>query len=102
MIQYYRQLIYEIGVLPAEKGKSIDNAHMNTNRKRGFKTTRVDHFKYRTRYFTDSGVIGSRKLVQENYQRFRNCFDTKKEKVPVSIKGLDGLFSLKRLANSIL
>jgi putative transposase len=43
-----------------------------------------------------------RKFVQENYQRFKGYFDTKKEKVPVSIKGLDGLFSLKRLANDVL
>ncbi len=97
----YRRFVYEIGVLPTEKGKSIDERHLEVNRKRGFQTTRMDRFKYRTRYFTDSGVIGSRKFVQENYQRFKGYFDTKKEKVPISIKGLDGLFSLKRLANNI-
>ena len=35
---------------------------------------------YRIRYFTDSGMIGSKKFVKEHYQRFKGYFDTKKEK----------------------
>jgi putative transposase len=101
-VQFYRQFVYEIGVLFTKKRKSINEQHLEANQKKEFKITRMDRFKFRTRYFTDSGVIGSKKFVQENYQRFKECFDTKKEKVPVSIKGLDRLFSLKRLANSIL
>jgi len=101
-IQSYRQFVYEIGVLPTEKGKSLAEHHLDTHQKKGFQITRVDYFKYRTRYFTDSGVIGSKKFVQDNFQRFKGYFDTKKEKVPVSINGLDGLYSLKRLATNIL
>jgi hypothetical protein len=62
----------------------------------------VDNFRYRTRYFTDSGVIGSKKFVKKNYQRFKDSFDTKKEKKPVPIKGLSDIYSLKRLASGIL
>jgi putative transposase len=62
----------------------------------------MDNFRYRTRYFTDSGVIGSKQFVKDKYQLFKEYFDTKKEKVPVPIKGLEGLFSLKRLASNIL
>jgi putative transposase len=101
-IQTYRQFVYESGVLPSPKGKSIDKKHLKDNQEKGHKITRLDIFRYRTRYFTDSGVIGSKKFVKKNYQRFKDNFETKKEKKPVPIKGLEGLFSLKRLASSIL
>ena len=55
---------------------------------------------YRTRYFTDSGIIGSKEFVAENYQRFKHLFCSKREKKPKPIKGLDGMYSLKRLAES--
>ncbi len=97
-IERYRRFVYEVGTLETEKGKSIDTEILEKQRKKRFKVTKVDCFKYRTRYFTDSGVIGSKKFVFENYQRFKELFDSKREKVPKPIKGLDGVFSLKRLA----
>jgi hypothetical protein len=42
--------------------------------KRDFELSRHDRFRYRTRYFTDSGIIVSKKFVSENYQRFKNIF----------------------------
>jgi len=57
-----------------------------------------DRFRYRTRYFTDSGIIGSKEFVSANYQRFKNLFESKHEKKPKPIKGLDGIYSLKRLS----
>jgi hypothetical protein len=42
---------------------------------------------YRTRYFTNSGVIGSREFGAENYHRFRHLFYSKHEKRPKPIKG---------------
>jgi len=52
---------------------------------------------YRTRYFSDSGIIGTKEFVFENYQRFKDVFMSKREKVPRPIAGLDGIYSLKRL-----
>jgi len=49
-------------------------------------------------YFTDSGIIGSKEFVSENYQRFKAVFMSKREKIPRPVVGLDGIFSLKRLA----
>ena len=43
---------------------------------------------YRTRYFTDSGIIGSKEFVFTNYQRFKHLFYSKHEKKPKPIKGL--------------
>jgi hypothetical protein len=60
--------------------------------------SRSDRFRYRTCYFTDSGIIGSKKFVAENYQQFKHLFYSKHEKKPKPIKGLDGIYSLKRLS----
>jgi len=65
-----------------------------------FNLNRIQRFKYRTRYFTDSQIIGSKAFVAENYQRFKGHFQSKHEKIPKSIKGLDGMYSLKPLPES--
>ncbi|MCP4147256.1 MAG: hypothetical protein GY757_05850 [bacterium] len=101
-LQNYRQFVYETGVLPTEKGKSLNEQLVETERQKSFQVTRMERFKYRTRYFTDSGVIGSKQFVRENYQLFKGYFECKHDKTPISVKGLDGLYSLKRLANNII
>jgi len=67
-------------------------------RKKVFKISRVDRFRYRTRYFSDSGIIGTKEFVSINYKRFKDIFMSKREKVPKAVAGLDGVYSLKRLA----
>ncbi len=52
---------------------------------------------YRTRYFSDFGIIGTKEFVLGKYQKFKDVFMSKREKVPKSISGLDGIYSLKRL-----
>ncbi len=90
-IERYRCFVYEVGSLETDKGKSINEEILKKERKKKFKVTKVDCFKYRTWYFTDSGVIGSKKFVFENYQRFKELFDSKREKVPKPVKGLNGV-----------
>jgi len=84
------------GKVKVIKGKVIEKA-----RNKEFKLSRTDRFRYRTRYFTDSGIIGSKEFVSINYQRFNNLFSSKHEKKPKPIKGLDGMYSLKRLSEVI-
>ncbi|VEN73528.1 conserved hypothetical protein [Candidatus Desulfarcum epimagneticum] len=52
-------------------------------------------------YFTDSGIIGSKAFVMTHYQRFKDRFESKREKKPKSIQGLEGIYSLKRLSESV-
>jgi len=66
--------------------------------KRAFEISRTNRFLYRTRYFTDSGIIGSREFVSVTYQQFKHLFQSKHEKKPKLVKGLDGVYSLKRLS----
>jgi len=86
-----------------EKGnvKVIEDKVLEKVRRREFELSRSDRFRYRTRYFTDSGIIGSKEFVSTNYQRFKHLFYSKHEKKPKPIKGLEGMYSLKRLSENI-
>jgi len=103
-IRRYRRYVYEAGALnQPEKGsvKVIEDKVLAKERRRAFELSKTDRFRYRTRYFTDSGIIGSKEFVSTNYQRFKNLFSSKHEKKPKPIKGLDGIYSLKRLSEAI-
>ena len=103
-IRRYRRYVYEAGsVNQPEKSsvKVIEDKVLTKERNREFELSRSDRFRYRTRYFTDSGIIGSKEFVSTNYQRFKHLFYSKHEKKPKPIKGLDGVYSLKRLSEMI-
>ena len=100
-IRRYRRYVYEAGALnrpEKSKTKVIGDRILEKERRRDFELSRNDRFKYRTRYFTDSGVIGSKEFVSKNYMRFKHHFNSKNEKKPKPVKGLSGIYSLKRLA----
>jgi hypothetical protein len=100
----YRRYVYEAGAISRPdkmQAKVIGDSILEKERRRAFELSRSDRFKYRTRYFTDSGIIGSKEFVSENYQRFKNIFSSKHEKRPKPIKGLYGIYSLKRLSEVI-
>ena len=102
-IRRYRRYVYEAGSLnQPEKSsvKVIEDKVLEKERSREFELSKSDRFRYRTRYFTDSGIIGSKEFVSNNYQRFKNLFESKHEKKPKPIKGLDGMYSLKRLSEA--
>jgi hypothetical protein len=65
---------------------------------KNYEISLVDRFRYRTRYFTDSGIIGTKEFVSMNYQRFKGVFMSRRKKIPKPVAGLDGVYSLKRLA----
>jgi hypothetical protein len=113
------QHIYEAGAINRpEKGKppqkyaplsqvnstgqaKVDDRILEKERKREFELSRSDRFRYRTRYFTDSGVIGSKEFVSKTYKRFKHHFNSNNEKKPKPVKGLTGVYSLKRLSEVI-
>jgi hypothetical protein len=93
----YRRFVYETGAIDSGNGAQIDAKTVAKERKRDFKISRVDRFKQRTRYFTDSGIIGSKAFVRENFLRFKHLFQTQNDRLPKRVNGLDGIYSLKRL-----
>jgi REP element-mobilizing transposase RayT len=111
-LKRYRRYVYEAGALDRPEkmvtpvpssgatGQAgvIDRKVLEKERENDFELDRVRRFRYRTRYFTDSGIIGTKEFVSENYQRFKGVFMSKREKIPRPVVGLDGVYSLKRLA----
>ena len=84
-IRRYRRYVYEAGAVNRpEKGetKVIGDRILEKERSREFGLNRSDRFRYRTRYFTDSGIIGSKEFVSTNYHRFKHLFYSKHEKKP--------------------
>ncbi len=103
-IRRYRRYVYEAGAISRPdkmQAKVIEDKVTAKERKKEFEISRIDRFRYRTRYFTDSGIIGSKEFVSANYQRFKHLFYSKHEKKPKAIKGLEGIYSLKRLSELI-
>jgi REP element-mobilizing transposase RayT len=102
-LERYRRYLYEAGSVDNSKTgqrKVIDDKVIEKERKKQYRISRQDRFLYRTRHFTDSGIIGTKAFVVGTYQRFKHHFNSKNEKIPKPIKGLDGLYSLKRLAET--
>ena len=62
--------------------KVIEKDIVEDERKKNFEISRIDRFRYRTRYFTDSGIIGTKEFVSTNYQKFKDLFMSKNEKIP--------------------
>jgi hypothetical protein len=95
----YRRFVYETGAIDSGKGARINAKTVTKERKREFKISKVDRFKQRTRYFTDSGIIGSKEFVRKNFLRFKHLFQTKTDRFPTRVKGLNNMYSLKRLSD---
>jgi len=73
-----------------EKGRAkvIGDKILEKERNREFEISRNDRFRYRTRYFTDSGIIGSKEFVFSNYQRFKHLILLKTRKKAKSRQGV--------------
>ncbi len=110
-LKYYRQFVYEKGYIDVSKREQI-NSNRHTQRHTDLSSpdlaedkmlplrgiNKVNRFLYRSRYFTDSGIIGSKAFVSWHYRVFKDFFSAKHEKRPKTISGLDGVYSLKRLS----
>jgi len=97
----YRRYLYEAGAITKSDGRSrgvIDQRILEKERAKNYEISATHRFKNKSRYFTDSGIIGSKEFVSENYQRFKHIFHSKHEKKQKPVKGINGLSSLKRLS----
>ena len=89
-LRHFRRFVYEKGGLEG----------IERERKRDFEMGKVDRFLVRTRYFTDSGIIGSKAYVSSGYAVFKDYYAAKREKIPKRITGVEGVYSLKRLSEA--
>jgi REP element-mobilizing transposase RayT len=89
-LRHFRRFVYEKGGLEG----------IEQERRRDFEMGKMDRFLLKTRYFTDSGIIGSKAYVSSVYSVFKDYYAARREKRPKPINGLEGVYSLKRLAES--
>ena len=103
-LRRYRKYVYEAGAIPKpgdSSGQTIGSGILQQEQAAGFDLNRIRRFRLRTRYFTDSGIIGTQAFVAAQYQIFKRYFISKNEKIPKPIKGIEGIYSLKGLSESI-
>ena len=80
--------------------------------------SRTERFLYRSRYFTDSGILGSpvksclwqgahgsfhrtsKEFVSESFDRVKHMLRSKNERRFMPVGGIEGVYSMKRLTNS--
>ncbi len=101
-LDWYRRFLYEIYAsdddASGDRGDASDAQTAFKMRNDESRMQRRARFNQRTRYFTDSGIIGGKPFVAETYQKVKNHFQTKREKKPRPITGLGGIYSIKRLS----
>ncbi len=96
-LRRYRRFLYETGAIDKGKGAVIDSKVVDAERDTNYELTRARRFRYRTRYFTDSGIIGTKAFVADTYRIAKETFQYKRNKIPKPVSGLSGIYSLKRL-----
>ncbi len=96
----YRQFLYETGAMDSPKGASIpENIHQQA-KKNGYEYTRTDRFLHRTRWFTDSGILGTKEFVLALLTKYASSNASYSKRSPRHIAELD-FYSMKRLAEEI-
>ena len=73
-IRRYQAYVYEAGAIgqPDQVMAKPENESTGAGeeQKKPREITKSDRFRHRTRYFTDSAVIGSREFVADHFERF--------------------------------
>lgn len=92
----YETFIAETGALNFLPGKGSEIPE--SERAKSGDITRTDRFLKKTRYFTDSGFIGSKSFVLKNIARFADDYDFSAGRQPKKVKGLEEIYSLRRLS----
>ncbi|WP_051260997.1 transposase [Desulfovibrio inopinatus] len=91
----YRQFLYETGAIPSSKGMSIRADRVERAQQAGYEYSRADRFMLRTRWFTDSGIIGSKAFVEKTAKRLG--LPGAGHRSAKNVSELD-MYSLKRLS----
>lgn len=97
VIRRYRRFVYETGAMDTGKGKPMDESVVKRQKAKDFLLTRTELFVRRCRYFTDSGIIGSRDFVDEAFRNVRHLLKSKDTRRFTRVGGIDGVYSMKKL-----
>ena len=76
---------------------ALDKKLLEKERKKGYKISPAERFRYRSRYFTDSGIIGTKEFVSEVFDQIKYLLDSKDERKFTPVGGVQGVYSMKKL-----
>ncbi len=94
-IALYRAYVYEKGGLIDGSVGVIPQEVLTKERKKGYRLTRRDVFRYRIRYFTEGLIVGSRNFVRETAEKIREVLGLKRERRPRKVGLVKGLYSFR-------
>ncbi len=97
VIRLYRRFVYETGAMDTGKGKPMDASVVKKEKARDFRLTRTELFARRCRYFTDSGIIGSKEFVANAFRNVRHLLASKDTRRFTPVGGIEGVYSMKKL-----
>jgi len=110
VVRKYREFIYETGAADSrqrsvvssqleetERNRGIDQRIVERERRRQYRVGRAERFLHRSRYFTDSGIIGSKEFVGEVFDRVKHLLGSRGRRRFKPVSGLSGVYSMKRL-----
>ena len=96
-LKQYRKYLYHVGAMDKHGKARISREDLERAESDDFELNRVKRFRLRTRYFTDSGAIGSRAFIEGMFHKYKDRFEWKRSRVPKPVSGVDGMYSMKRL-----
>jgi hypothetical protein len=99
LLKLYCRFVYEKGSLGSGKGKFIDEKVLQKEKERGFEKRQLTDSDCGPA-FTDSGIIDSKEFVRRTWDRLKGGNDFR-EKIPLPVAGIKGMYSLKRLNECI-
>ncbi|WP_051261259.1 transposase [Desulfovibrio inopinatus] len=94
-LRLYRQFLYETGALTSSQGKPLSSEIVATARQQNYEYTLAQRFLWRTRWFSEAGILGSKSFVSSIAQHLG--LPGAEKRSPKRISGLD-TYSLKRLS----
>ncbi len=97
-LRLYRRFLYENGALDTHKGPGISSEIIRKSAHSDYDYSLTDRLRLRSRWFTDSGIIGSQQFIADMMQKLGfNKQDTTR---PKALDGLD-FFAFKRCNESL-
>lgn len=99
----YRKYVYEAGSVDHLQGRRMIPENIAQMERKGeYHVSKALMFRYRSRYFTESVVLGSKEFVRSVYRNLHLFLKTREDRAPFKVKGLEGIYSLRRLGEDAL
>jgi hypothetical protein len=92
-LRRYRRYVYEAGAISRPdkpQTRKIGDDILEKERASNFDLGRIQRFRQRTRYFTDSGIIGTKAIVSAHFQQFKHVFSCKNDKIRFLLRSSEG------------